>query len=102
MSSSSEMRVLKEIVQWKRRKDAVATNPDLALACDRSLLLHIPTTLLARWKIFDSGQSITLINILTITESILDFLCQSVMYSTEGTAPQLFTQLHIIHRQRKG
>ena len=47
---------LKRTIQRKRKIDTVTANPDLALACDRSLLLlQIPQTLLRSWKYFDSG-----------------------------------------------
>ena len=49
---------LKRTIQRKRKIDTVTANPDLALACDRSLLLlQIPQTLIRSWKYFDSGPS---------------------------------------------
>ena len=49
---------LKRTVQRKRRADAVTSNHDLVLACDRSLyLLHIPETFLQPWKYYDSGPN---------------------------------------------
>ena len=54
---------LKRTIQREREIDTLTANPDLTLACDRSLLmLHIPQTLLRSWKYFDSN---------------LDLLCQS-------------------------
>ena len=88
---------MKKTVQRQRKRDNLAANPDLALACDRSLLLlQIPPTLLSAWKVFDSGPSSTRVIILT-TEPNLDFLCQSMRWCGDGTfkaAPELFTQLH--------
>ena len=96
---------LKRTVQRKRRADALTSNPDLALACDRSLfLLHIPQTFIHPWKYFDSGPSDARILMLT-TESNLDFLCKSVRWCGDGifkAAPKLWTQLYTIHGQKNG
>ena len=84
------------------KRTTVTANPDLALACDRSLLLlQIPQTLLRSWKYFDSGPSDSRILILT-TDSNLDFLCQSLRWCGDGTfkaAPKLWTQLYTLHGQ---
>ena len=75
---------LKRTIQRKRKIDTVTANPDLALACDRSLLLlQIPQT----------------------TDSNLDFLCQSLRWCGDGTfkaAPKLWTQLYTLHGQKNG
>ena len=96
-NSLPESSSMKKTVQRQRKRDNLAANPDLALACDRSLLLlQIPPTLLSAWKVFDSGPSSTRVIILT-TEPNLDFLCQSMRWCGDGTfkaAPELFTQLH--------
>ena len=96
---------MKKTVQRQRKRDNLAANPDLALACDRSLLLlQIPPTLLSAWKVFDSGPSSTRVIILT-TEPNLDFLCQSMRWCGDGTfkaAPELFTQLYTIHGMKSG
>ena len=96
---------LKRTIQRKRKIDTVTANPDLALACDRSLLLlQIPQTLLRSWKYFDSGPSDSRILILT-TDSNLDFLCQSLRWCGDGTfkaAPKLWTQLYTLHGQKNG
>ena len=96
---------MKKTVQRQRKRDNLAANPDLALACDRSLLLlQIPPTLLSAWKVFDSGPSSTRVIILT-TEPNLDFLCQSMRCCVDGTfkaAPELFTQLYTIHGMKSG
>ena len=48
---------LKRMIQKTRKKQAVIANPQLALACDRSLIsLYIPVDLLQSWKNFDSGS----------------------------------------------
>ena len=48
---------LKRMIQKTRKKQAVIENPQLALACDRSLIsLYIPVDLLQSWKNFDSGS----------------------------------------------
>ena len=95
---------MKKTVQRQRKRDNLAANPDLALACDRSLLLlQIPPTLLSAWKVFDSGPSSTRVIILT-TEPNLDFLCQSMRWCGDGTfkaAPELFTQLYTIHGMKR-
>ena len=68
MSSS-----MKKTVQRQRKRDNLAANPDLALACDRSLLLlQIPPTLLFAWKVFDSGQAAVTRVIIPTTEPNLD------------------------------
>ena len=96
---------MKKTVQRQRKRDNLAANPDLALACDRSLLfLQIPPTLFSAWKVFDSGPSSTRVIILT-TEPNLDFLCQSMRWCGDGTfkaAPELFTQLYTIHGMKSG
>jgi hypothetical protein len=57
---------LKRSIQRQREQDALSINPDLALACDRSLdLLYIPQSLLQSWKYFDSGPGSDRIIILT-------------------------------------
>ena len=65
---------MKKTEQRQRKRGNLAANPDLALACDRRLLLlQIPPTLLSAWKVFDSGPSSTRVIILT-TEPNLHFL----------------------------
>ena len=96
---------LKRNVQRQRKRDKIATNPDLTLACDTSLLLlQIPPTLLSSWVVFDSGPSDTRIIMLT-SEANLDFLSQSMRWCGDGTfkaAPKLFTQLYTINGQKIG
>ena len=96
---------MKRSIQRKRKQDALSVNPDLALACDRSLdLLLIPQSLLQSWKHFDSGPGSDRIIILT-TNSNLDLLCQSERWCGDGTfkaAPKLWTQLYTIHGQKNG
>ena len=96
---------LKRSIQRKRKTDAISVNPDLALACDRSLdLLYIPPSLLQSWKHFDSGPGSDRIIIFT-TDSNLDLLCQSERWCGDGTfkaAPKLWTQLYTIHGQKNG
>ena len=91
---------MKKTVQRQRTRDNLAVNPDLALACDRSLLLlQIPPTLLSAWKVFDSGPSSTRVIILTTEPN------QSMRWCGDGTfkaAPELFTQLYTIHGQNSG
>ena len=96
---------LKRMIQKTRKKQAVIANPQLALACDRSLIsLYIPVDLLQSWKYFDSGSGMDRILMLTTDEN-LDFLCQSVRLCGDGTfkaAPKLWTQLYTIHGQKNG
>ena len=96
---------LKRMIQKTRKKQAVIANPQLALACDTSLIsLYIPVDLLQSWKYFDSGSGMDLILMLTTDEN-LDFLCQSVRlcgYGTFKAAPKLWTQLYTIHGQKNG
>ena len=96
---------LKRMIQKTRKKQAVKANPQLALACDRSLIsLYIPVDLLQSWKYFDSGSGMDRILMLTTDEN-LDFLCQSVRLCGDVTfkaAPKLWTQLYTIHGQKNG
>jgi hypothetical protein len=96
---------LKRSIQRTRKKDALSTTPDLALACDRSLiLLYIPTTLLQSWVHFDSGPGSDRIFILT-TDSNLDLMRRSPRLCGDGTfkaAPKLWTQLYTIHGMKNG
>ena len=96
---------LKKTVRRRRRKNAVTSNQDLALADERSLLsLTIPASLLEPWKFFDSGPGPSRVLILT-TDDNLDFLCESVRWCGDGTfkaPPKLWTQLYTIHRQKNG
>ena len=92
---------LKKTVRRRRRKDAVTSNQDLALADERSLLaLTIPASLLEPWKFFDSGPGPNRVLILT-TDDNLDFSCESVRWCEDGTfkvPPKLWTQLYTIIR----
>ena len=96
---------LKRTIQRQRKEDSLAANPDLALACDRSLiLLNIPQSLLQRWVYFDSGAGNDRILMLT-TNANLDLLRQSGRWCGDGTfkaAPKLWTQLYTIHGQKNG
>ena len=96
---------LKRSIQRKRKADSVSANPDLALCCDRSLiLLNIPPTLLQPWMHFDSGPSNDRILIFT-TASNLDLLRQSGRWCGDGTfkaAPKLWSQLYTIHGLKNG
>ena len=89
----------------KRKQEAVAANPGLARACDRSLqLLYIPLTLLTLWTVFDSGPVDDRIIMFT-TLFNLEFLCSSVRLCGDGTfkaAPLLWTQVYTIHGQKNG
>ena len=99
-NSLSEDSSMKKTVQQQQKRDNLAVNLDLALACDISLLLlQIPPTLLSDWKVFDSGPSSTRVIILTTEPN------QSMRWCGDGTskaAPELFTQLHTIHGQKTG
>ena len=62
---------LKKTVRRRRRKDAVTSNQDLALANERSLLeLTIPASLLEPWKFFDSGPGPNRVLILTTDDNL--------------------------------
>ena len=67
-------------------------------------LLHIPSSLLSPWKVFDFGPSDTRILVLT-TDSKHDFFCKSIRWWGDGNlkaAPKLWTQLYTIHGQKSG
>ena len=103
--SLSERKSLKRSIQRTRKQDSLSASPDLALACDRSLLqLNIPQSLLQPWVYFDSGPGNDRIIILT-TNSNLDLMRQSERWCGDGTfkaAPKLWTQLYTIHGLKNG
>ncbi|QQP40663.1 Uncharacterized protein FKW44_014788, partial [Caligus rogercresseyi] len=96
---------IKRTIQRKRKADALNTTPDLALVCDRSLILfNIPQTLLQPWMYFDSGPGNDRILMFT-TASNLDLLRTSERWCGDGTfkaAPKLWTQLYTIHGLKNG
>ena len=104
-NSLPENSSLKRMIQRKRKEEALAANPGLAQACDRSLwLLYIPLIPLTLWTVFDSGPGDDRIIMLT-TLLNLDFLCESVRLCGDGTfkaAPVLWYQLYTIHGQKNG